>query len=240
MCRWLAWPFANEPVELIVAMIPFILLGAPLFAHPATQRIAFDYNMVLLLMLQPVWPQTMKFEQSIMASLAVAGGPVVALLAFHLIYPVDSRRRYESVRQSMIDDLEHLAANALRSARRRRWRALLHHRVLLAVYWGERASLPAARLGEDALALFCVAEAIERLAELAAAASSDSGKRCVTTSLRRLHRVGADPVRAARTLLAVARRLSSETSGGTHVLTQAAGKLIQRPTAFCRLQAATD
>ncbi|WP_316228954.1 FUSC family protein [Bradyrhizobium sp. SZCCHNR1070] len=240
ICRWLVWPLANGPLELVVAMMPFILLGAPLFAHRLTQRMAFDYNMVLLLMLQPAWPQTMTLEHSLMASLAVIIGPAVGLVAFQLIYPIDSRGRYEAVRTAMIDDLEHLAASALRSTRRRRWRALLHHRILLATYWGERASLPASRLAEDALALLCVAEAIEHLADFAIAASSQGLQRRLTATLKRLHRVGADPARAARALLAAARGLSVETSGTAQVLAQAAGKLIERPAAFRKLRAATD
>lgn len=239
-CRWLVWPFAHGSLELVLAMIPFILLGAPLFAHRLTQRMAFDVSMVLLLLLQPSWPQTMSFDHSLMASLAVVVGPAVALVAFHLIYPIDSRRRYEAVRISMIDDLEHLAANALRAGRRRQWRALLHHRILLATYWGERASFPAARLAEDALALLCVAEAIERLAELATPTTSQSARRRLTVTLRRLRRVGADPARAARALLSTAHRLSAETCGGAQVLVQAAGKLMDRPAAFRRPRAATD
>ena len=219
---------------------PFILAGAPLFAHRLTQRLAFDYSMVLLLMLQPAWPQTMTLEHSLMASLAVIIGPGVALVAFHLIYPIDSRRRYEAVRVAMIDDLEHLAASALRATRRRKWRALLHHRILLATYWGERASFPAVRLAEDALALLCVAEAIELLAKLAIATPSQGPHRRLTTTLKRLHRVGVDPARAARALLAAARGFSAEASGSSHVLAQAAGKLIERPAAFRKLQAVTD
>jgi uncharacterized membrane protein YccC len=232
LCRWLVWPLAGGPFELILAMVPFVLLGAPLSAHRLTQRMAFDYNMVLLLMLQPAWPQTMSLPHSLMASLAVVAGPVVGLIAFHLIYPVDSRRRYEAVRFAMIDDLEHLAASAMTSTRRKGWRALLHHRVLLAAYWGERASYPVGRLAEDALALLCVGQAIDQLGDVAADAAAPGIKRSVAAALERLHRVGADPARAARALFATARRFSAERRGEAAVLTLAATKLSERPAAF--------
>ncbi|MGY3454525.1 FUSC family protein [Bradyrhizobium sp. USDA 4353] len=232
ICRWLVWPYVGGSLGAVLAMMPFILLGAPLSAHRLTQRLAFDVNMVLLLMLQPSWPQTMTFEHSLMASLAVVAGPVVGLIAFSLIYPVDSRRRYEAVRYAMIDDLEHLAATALQSDRRKQWRALLHHRVLLAVYWGERASYPTPRLAEDALALLSVGQAIEQLGELAARAPSPGVKRRCAATLERLHRIGTDPLRAARALLAMVRRLPAERAGGTTVLAQAAAKLAERPAAF--------
>ncbi|CCD87506.1 conserved membrane protein of unknown function [Bradyrhizobium sp. ORS 285] len=232
ICRWLVWPYVGGSLGAVLAMVPFILLGAPLSSHRLTQRLAFDVNMVLLLMLQPSWPQTMTFEHSLMASLAVVAGPVVGLIAFSLIYPVDSRRRYEAVRYAMIDDLEHLAATALQSDRRKQWRALLHHRVLLAVYWGERAAYPTPRLAEDALALLYVGQAVEQLGEFVACAPSPGVKRRCAATLERLHRIGTDPVRAARALLAMARRLPAEMASGTTVLAQAAAKLAERPAAF--------
>ncbi|MGJ5099487.1 FUSC family protein [Bradyrhizobium sp. HKCCYLRH2057] len=232
VCRWLVWPFAAGSFGLVVAMVPFILLGAQLYAHRRTERMAFDINMVLLLMLQPVWPQTMSLAHSLMASLAVVVGPVAALIAFRLIYPVDSRRRYEAVRYSMIDDLEHLAASALRSDRRKTWRALLHHRILLATYWGERASYSPARLAEDALALLYVGQAIEQLGALGARMASPRAQRRIAATLERLHRVGADPARAARALLHAAHRLPAETSGCLPALCRAATALAERPAAF--------
>ncbi|CAL75633.1 hypothetical protein; putative membrane protein [Bradyrhizobium sp. ORS 278] len=230
-CRWLVWPYLGGSLGAVLAMMPFILLGAPLLAHRLTQRMAFDVNMVLLLMLQPNWPQTMTFGHSLMASLAVVAGPVVGLIAFSLIYPVDSRRRYEAVRHAMIDDLEHLAATALRSDRRKQWRALLHHRVLLATYWGERASCSTPRLADDALALLYVGQAIEQLGDFAARAASPGMKRRCAATLERLHRIGTDPLRAAHALLATVRRLPAEMAGTT-ILEQAAAKLAERPTAF--------
>lgn len=232
ICRWLVWPIAHGPFELVLAMIPFVLLGAPVSAHRFTQRMAFDYNMVLLLMLQPAWPQTMSFGHSLMASLAVIAGPLVGLIAFRLIYPVDSRRRYEAVRFAMIDDLEHLAASAMTATHRKRWRALLHHRVLLAAYWGERASYAPGRLADDALALLSVGQAIEQLGELAAGAPTQSAKRRVTTTLERLRRVSADPARAARALLAATRELATPQNACGPVLARAAAKLAERPAAF--------
>ncbi|MGJ5179303.1 FUSC family protein [Bradyrhizobium oligotrophicum] len=232
ICRWLIWPFAAGSFALIAAMVPFILLGAPLTAHRRTERMAFDVNMVLLLMLQPAWPQTMTIAHSLMASLAVVVGPVAGLIAFHLIYPVDGRRRYEAVRYSMIDDLEHLAASALLPDRRKSWRELLYHRILLATYWGERASYPPARLAEDALALLYVGQAIEQLGGLGARTSSPRARRRITATLERLHRVGADQKRAARALLAALGRLPAETSGCKPILSRAATALVERPAAF--------
>jgi uncharacterized membrane protein YccC len=236
ICRWLVWPFATGSSGLILAMLPFILIGAPISACRPTQRMAFDVNMVVLLMLQPSWPLSMSFDHSVMASLAVVAGPFVALVAFKLIYPVDSRRRYEAVKFSMIDDLEHLAASALRSRLRREWRALLNHRVLLAVYWGERCLYPAAGLAEDALAMLCVGDAIEHLGELALISSAPQVKRRIQAILQRLRHVGADPARAARALRAARSTIGSRL-GGADILGEAAARLKERPAAFRKTQA---
>ncbi|MBV9629877.1 MAG: FUSC family protein [Xanthobacteraceae bacterium] len=232
VCRWLVWPMAHGPFELILAMVPFILFGAPVFAHRLTQRMAFDYNMVMLLLLQPAWPQTMSFEQSLMAGVAVIAGPLVGLIAFGLIYPVDSRRRYEAVRFSMIDDLERLAASAITATHRKQWRALLHHRILLATYWGERASYSPGRLADDALALLSVGQAIEQLGDLATGAPPRRIERRIITTLERLRRVSTDPARAAQSLLAAARQLAAVQGACGPCLAQAADKLAERPAAF--------
>lgn len=232
ICRWLVWPFAHGQFELILAMVPFVLLGAPVFVHRLTQRMAFDYNMVLLLMLQPAWPQTMSFDHSLMASLAVVAGPLVGLVAFRLIYPVDSRRRYEAVRFAMIDDLERLAASAMTATHRTKWRTLLHHRILLAAYWGERASYAPGRLADDASALLAVGQAIEQLGELAASELAQRTKRHVKLTLQRLRQVGTDPVRAGRALLAAARQLTAAQNNSGPVVARAAAHLAERPAAF--------
>jgi hypothetical protein len=57
-------------------------------------------------------------------------------------------------------------------------------------------------------------------------------KRRVTTTLQRLHRVGADPVRAARSLQAATRQLAPLQDACGSVLAQAAAKLAERPAAF--------
>lgn len=55
-CRWLVWPLAGGEAQLILMMAPFILIGPLLMAHRRTGAMSFDYNMGLLLMLQPHWP----------------------------------------------------------------------------------------------------------------------------------------------------------------------------------------
>jgi len=68
-------------------MTPFILLGAPPIAHRRTLMGAFDYNLTMLLLLQPVFPLTGTFANSVLTALAVVSAPVIALIAFRTVYP---------------------------------------------------------------------------------------------------------------------------------------------------------
>ncbi|MDR3468147.1 MAG: FUSC family protein [Xanthobacteraceae bacterium] len=233
-CRWLVWPFAGAEAALVLTMMPFVLIGAGLAAHRRTERIAFDYNMVFLLMLQPVWPQVMTFDTSLMASFAVMVAPLAGLAAFRLIYPVDSRRRYEAVRIAMLDDLERLAGSATEPLSRRAWQALLHHRVLLAVWWGERSAHSVSELADNALAILQVGLAIETLGTLSAARSSTSARRRIPATLRRLRKIGHDPLRAARALTAAARTLERDEHADIRLLREAAAKIESRPAVFLR------
>ncbi|MDU6490134.1 MAG: hypothetical protein E6531_10790, partial [Bradyrhizobium sp.] len=92
-------------------------------------------------------------------------------------------------------------------------------------------------LADDALALLYVGQAIEQLGEFAASTTSPSARRRCTATLERLHRIGTDPLRAARALLDAVGRLPAEMSGCTPVLTRAAAQLAERPAAFRKMAA---
>ncbi len=86
VCRWLVWPLANGEAGLIAGVMPFVLIGGLFFGHRrGAGPQGFDYNMVLLLLLQPVWPLTGSVGHSLMTGAAVILGPVVGLAAFLLI-----------------------------------------------------------------------------------------------------------------------------------------------------------
>ncbi|MGE4326511.1 MAG: FUSC family protein, partial [Pseudodonghicola sp.] len=59
--RWLVWPLAENEFQLIVLTLPFILFGTLLVGHRRTVAASFDYNMVMLLLLQPHFPLTGSF-----------------------------------------------------------------------------------------------------------------------------------------------------------------------------------
>jgi len=137
-CRWLLWPVASGQIELILSMMPFVLLGAFIFAHRRTTRIAFDYNMVMLLLLQPTWPLTGDFAGSLATAAAVVLGPLVAMMSYRFVFPIDGRRRLQTLISMMVHEIEAMAARPDASTHRPVWRARLYHRVLRLVRWAEK------------------------------------------------------------------------------------------------------
>ena len=206
-CRWLVWPGLESEAALIAATLPFILAGGVLTGVPRLQVQAFDYNMVVLLLLQPALPLAGSFPHSVMVGIAVASAPVVAWIAFRLIHPPSARRRRDALARTMVREVEAMAARP--GAARSRgpiWRARLHHRLLRLVRWSERAGVGTGEAVEGGLALLRLGLAVLRLeGRLGEAGLSDSERRRLRQALRRIAAVAAAPERAADALAVAAR-----------------------------------
>ncbi|MDO6964122.1 FUSC family protein [Rhizobium alvei] len=200
VCRWIFWPWADSSAGMIGWMVPVILIGALLVAHRKTARLAFDFNMVALLLLQPVWPQTMTVPYSIVSAIAVLTGPLIAMVAFKLVFPVDVGRRYWSVRIAMLDDLAHFAQAGLQPSRVAVWRSLFLHRVLMVFYWGERAGLSEAKLLRDAADMVAIVDAIDHLRSTDDDASGAHASRWRKTALARLQNFRTAPEKVSERL----------------------------------------
>lgn len=207
-CRWLVWPLAHSQLELILLTMPFIVFGAFLTGHRGSQRIAFDYNMVMLLLLQPAWPQAVTLPYSLEMGLAVMAGPLAGIVAYHLVYPTSGKRRYDAIRIAMIDDLERLAASLAGANRSGDWKILFRNRVLLLVHWSARVAIPPEQRISDALRLLSIAGAMEQLAACLPLGSDTGSGRHIPLALSRIGRIGRDPAGVARRLSAAANRVS--------------------------------
>ena len=114
-CRWLAWPHLGSEAALVAAVMPFILAGGVLTGVPRLQVQTFDYNMVVLLLLQPALPLTGSFGHSVMVGIAVASAPLVAWVAFRFIHPPSARRRRDALARTMVREVEAMAARPARA-----------------------------------------------------------------------------------------------------------------------------
>lgn len=234
-CRWLVWPLAGSAFGLVLAMMPFILLGAFIQAHRRTAGpIGFDYSMVVLLMLQPAWPLSGTFAHSLMLAGAVVLGPAVGLTAFLLIFPVDGRRRLRTLVTMMVHDLQSMAGRRGAAQHRAVWRGRLYHRVLRLVRWADKTGGSREQAVEGGFAVLLLGSAILHMDEaLGRPDLAPATARRLTATLARLRRVGSDPERAARALSAAATRLAADGAGDGDLLREAAAELRDR-AAFLR------
>lgn len=142
----------------------------------------------------------MSVPYSAISAIAVLAGPLIAMVAFKLVFPVDVGRRYRSVRIAMLDDLAHFAQAGLQPSRVAVWRSLFLHRVLLVFYWGERAGLSEAKLLRDAADMIAIADAIDHLRSADNDRSAVRTSRWRTTALARLQNFRTAPEKVSERL----------------------------------------
>lgn len=144
VCRWLVWPYMGSEAAQILSLMPFILMGGLFFGHRvgAGPR-GFDFNMVLLLLVQPGWPLVGDWTHAWQAGIAVVLGPVMAMVAFWLIFPANSTTQIATLRTKVRRTLLKQAAEPLNEAHKAEWYAQLSLGVLkLARYQTAETATP--------------------------------------------------------------------------------------------------
>jgi uncharacterized membrane protein YccC len=211
LCRWLVWPHAGSEMALVFLAMPFILSGAPLMAHQRTAPGAYDYNMAMLLMLQPAYPLTLAFWPSVAMAGAVVAGPLAGLAAYKLIFPIDARRRMDILVRMMVGEVAAMAANRNPADHRLVWRARLFHRMLRLIRWAEKTNDQKLSTVDGSLAVLTLGEAVLRLRALLRDPDVPSGAaRGAKMALGRVAGIVEDPVRAQHALDRATRRLARE------------------------------
>lgn len=213
-CRWLAWPLATTELELVLLIVPFSLLGAFIVAHPRTVGAGIDYNMVMLLLLQPALPLHGSFSQSLSTAAAVLCAPLLAYAAYRVVYPTDAHRRRDALVTMMVRELQAMAGTAHARDYRTTWRAQLHHRLLRLIAWDRKAGSNDARMLAVGATVQSLGTIIFQAQELLADPSSSVKlKRRLQLLLARIGRLGDAPERVvpalARTAAMLERRASS-------------------------------
>ncbi|MGE4371972.1 MAG: FUSC family protein [Xanthobacter sp.] len=230
-CHWLVWPLAGSEVELVFMMMPFILLGALLLAHRRTMAAGFDYNMTILLLLQPHYPLTGTFGYSVSMVLAVILAPVAAWVAFRLIYPVDGRARMAMLMAAMVHELQDMAAQpeVMRGHMDRvsMWRARFYHRLLRLVRWSEKVGQTDAAATSFGLAVLNIGRAILVMQERAGdTALPTQVRRSLALALGRMENLAGQPARTRRAFMRAAELLMRQHDPAGPVVRLAAGDMI--------------
>ncbi|MCE0732533.1 FUSC family protein [Halomonas sp. G15] len=209
--RWLAWPLASAEWQLIAMLLPLILVTVVPFSHRRTQNGSMDYVMILLLLSQPSLPLTGTFAHSLALALAVVAGPLLALIAFRLIFPTNARRRQRHLEGMMLHELETLASRG-DSQREALWQARLYHRVMRLVHWAHLQGEATHRVVDASLAALTLGETLEALRHYSQGQNqnqADPGtRRRLEASLRRVARLREAPLEAAAALERLARTLA--------------------------------
>nr|WP_281431822.1 FUSC family protein [Rhizobium setariae] len=231
--RWLAWPHAGGELELVAMMLPFMLVGPFLQSHRSTALMGFDYNMVLLLLSHPALPLAGTFGQSLAMAAAVVTGPLIAFIAYRLVFPTDLKRRRDTLVSMMVRELETMAGTAGVARHRDVWLARLNHRVLRLVRWSDKIGSGEMAEAEGGLAVLAVGNAILHMDELLREPGlAESAQRVVIAVLRRLKSLQHAPERAGRVLEIAAARITSEPAAQPELFRVAARYLAENAEFF--------
>lgn len=208
-CHWLLWPLATSEWQLIALLSPFILVIVPFFAHPRVASGSIDYVMALLLLSHPVLPLERTFGDSVAIAVAVVSGPLLAYLAFRMVWPADARRRRLHLTGMMLNELRRMAETPLAPVRHQIWRARLHHRLLKLIQNVRHSAEPLQPVTRGGLAVLAVGDAIQQLHLLQLGEDHPGGlQRHCRQALLRLRDLQNNPEAAAHGLRRVADQLT--------------------------------
>lgn len=209
ICQLWIWPMTTSEWQMLLVMVPFILIGVLPFAHRRLSSGSMDYFMIFLLMSHPHQPYTANATQAIMMSLAVIAGPMLALLAFKLIFPTNLQRRQQLLMESMWHALPSLIQHATPLSF---WEARMKHRVLKLIAMTRKNGLNWAEHSEAGLALLLLGQCIHHWQQVANDSTSEYHRQRHRIWLKRMQRALNQSPQAAIELL---RRYSSQEQSRT-------------------------
>lgn len=177
LCQLLLWPLVDQHWQMYALMLPFTTLVAFPMAHRRLMAGSLDYVMILLLLSQPHKAVNADPLQVLSMGLAVVAGPVLALLAFKLIYPTSLQRRQQLLKRAMWQSLSALSSDMVSY---RYWQARAKHRVLKLVGTSRKTRLDWAEYARASIDVMLLGECIE---------SWQSGVKDLPEPCQRRHRV---------------------------------------------------
>lgn len=234
-CRWLVWPSASSEAELIVMMMPFILSGVLPLSHRRTMAGATNYCLILLLLLQPSYPLTGRFTDSLAMTAAIVAAPLIALIGFRLMFPTDARRRMTVLISMMVRELQDLARAPEAARHHQLWRARLYHRLLRLVRWSEKAGGGYHDVEEGGLSVYEIGSTVLQLQRLRRDENLPLGiARAIDAVLRRIESIATRPEPVVRSLALAAARLKRSGRPESRVVHSAAEALARNLCFFRR------
>lgn len=234
-CHWLVWPFAGSEFGLVLLMMPFILFGGLVAAYRGTIASSYDFNMIMLILLQPVYPLSGTFAGSLVNALAVLLAPLAAYVAFRLIYPPTARNRMNTLIGMMLRELQGMASDRIAPARQEILRRRLYHRLLKLVRWIDKAGERRISALDGSLAVLDLGDITLRAQQLLQAPDITPGTaRRLQTMLRRIRNIRQEPQPVMRALELAAVQLARESHPEAILLREAARSMASNRAFFER------
>jgi uncharacterized membrane protein YccC len=234
-CYWLVWPFAQSQLELVLLMMPFIFFGGLVAAYRRTMACSYDFNMIMLILLQPAYPLTATFADSVINAVAVLLAPLAAFVAFRLIYPSSAKSRMNTLIDMMLREVQSMAANRLTPARQEIMRTRLYHRLLKLVRWIDKAGERRISALGGSLAVLGLGNVTLRSQELLQAPDiTPATTRRLQAMLKRIHNIKQDPRPVIRALELAAVQLARESHSEAALLRETARAMADNFTFFER------
>lgn len=225
VCRWLVWPHAGGELDLILMLLPFVLSSVVPLSHRRTFPSGTDYVLVMLLLSEPVFPLTGSIGGWLHQAAAVVVAPAIALVAFRLIFPADSRRRLRSLIAVMVGEVEAMATAGNALSHRHVWRARLYHRLLRLERMDTLRTPGDPSASEGGLALLQVGTAVLTLRGLALAPAAEGLREDVSGALKNVGRLSQSPSVVAAALSSVAQQVRGAGLAGADSLERAAASI---------------
>lgn len=121
-------PLAHSEATLLLAVLPFLALGALGLAWPPTARPAIDANAIFLMTLQLSWPLVATPHEILVVGGSLLGGMALPWLAFRVL-PLKRAQRIEALTRQIVGELAHMQEQrGVLTRQRQRWR--LYHSVM--------------------------------------------------------------------------------------------------------------
>jgi uncharacterized membrane protein YccC len=232
VCQWLVWPFAGSEAGLVWMMMPFILFGGLVAAYRRTIACSYDFNMIMLILLQPIFPFTSTVGDTLVNSFAVVLAPITAFVAFRLIYPSTPRSRMKTLIGMMVQEVQNIAADQTALARHEVRRARLYHRLIKLVRWMDKAGERGISALGGSLALQGLGAVTLSVHELLQSPEiTPQAARRLRNLLERMRNIQQRPERVRRALALAANQLARDSRREADLLREAAG-LMDNNTAF--------
>ncbi|ELV8851771.1 FUSC family protein [Vibrio fluvialis] len=234
ICQLWLWPLAANEWQMLLMMVPFILLGVVPFAHRRLSSGSMDYFMIFLLLSHPQQPYSADSTHAIVMALAVVAGPMLALLAFKLIFPTNLVRRQQLLMEAMWHALPSLIQHGTPF---NFWQARMKHRVLKLIAMTRKNGLNWAEHSETGLTLVLLGQCLHHWQQIASHSTSEYHQQRHQVWLKRLqHALNQSPQATIELLHRYARQEQQRTPQPSLMAERAALRLSEYLPRWQRLK----